>query len=103
MERCFCPQACYKHRELRRINTHEGQRCRSTIRPQRAHPEGKRRQEKVTVEEKGDEERTEGKREAERDTKHFPNDARHDNTGGDREGNKEVDGGMGWRIKRRRK
>lgn len=38
----------------------------------------------MTVEEKGDEERTEGKREAERDTKHFPNDARRGDTGGER-------------------
>ncbi len=34
-------------------------------------------QEKVTVKEKGEEERTEGRREAERDTKQSLNDARH--------------------------
>lgn len=75
MERCFCPQACYKHRELRRINT-----GRATMQVNNlttaCTPGGKGQQEKVTVE-REKEERTEGKREAQRDTMHSLNDARH--------------------------
>ncbi len=52
-------------------------------------PGGRGWQEKETVEEKGDEEGTEGKREAGRDTKHSLNDARQDDIGGGLKGEAE--------------
>lgn len=56
MERRFCPQAYYQHREIRRINTNEGQQRRSTI----CTPGGRGWQ-KVTVQREEEEQRKDGK------------------------------------------